>query len=141
PEVTVPHPRMHERRFVLAPAAEIAADWRHPVAKRTIGEMLVELPSATFREVGMRVITSPKDVQNAVLRLRGDGRRIALVPTMGALHEGHLSLVRAARQRADVVVATIFVNPAQFAPNEDFGKYPRTLETDLQALSAEGCDL
>jgi pantoate--beta-alanine ligase len=76
-----------------------------------------------------------------VLRLRGEGRLLGLVPTMGALHKGHLSLVQAARKRADVVVVTIFVNPAQFGPKEDFGKYPRTLESDLQALSAGGCDL
>jgi pantoate--beta-alanine ligase len=60
---------------------------------------------------------------------------------MGALHAGHLSLVRAARERADVVVATIFVNPTQFAPHEDYSKYPRTLDADLEALSTTGCDL
>jgi pantoate--beta-alanine ligase len=58
---------------------------------------------------------------------------------MGALHEGHLSLVRSARDQSDLVVATIFVNPAQFGPHEDFSKYPRTLDADLQALSAAGC--
>jgi len=58
---------------------------------------------------------------------------------MGALHEGHLSLVRAARQRADIVVTTIFVNPTQFGPQEDLSRYPRTLDNDLKLLSAEGC--
>src|SRR5205085_11094817 len=69
------------------------------------------------------------------------GERIALVPTMGALHAGHLALVRAARRRARRVVVSIFVNPAQFAPHEDFASYPRSWDTDLRALSAIGVDL
>jgi pantoate--beta-alanine ligase len=72
---------------------------------------------------------------------RQDGRCLGLVPTMGALHEGHLSLVRAARRRCDTVTVSIFVNPTQFGPNEDFSKYPRTLDRDLQMLEAEGVAL
>lgn len=68
-------------------------------------------------------------------------RRIALVPTMGNLHEGHLALIDRARELADVVVATLFVNPLQFAAGEDFGTYPRTLESDRELLTARGCDL
>jgi pantoate--beta-alanine ligase len=64
------------------------------------------------------------------------GKSVALVPTMGALHEGHLTLVRYARRKCDRVVVSIFVNPAQFAPNEDFGSYPRTWDTDTAALKA-----
>lgn len=67
--------------------------------------------------------------------------RLALVPTMGALHDGHLSLVRAARARGGPVAATIFVNPTQFGPNEDFGRYPRAPDADCAMLDAEGCDL
>jgi len=73
--------------------------------------------------------------------LRKDGARIGLVPTMGALHEGHLSLVRETKKRADKVAVSIFVNPAQFAPHEDFDRYPRTLEADCARLAGTGCDL
>ncbi len=66
-------------------------------------------------------------------------QRVGIVPTMGALHDGHLSLVDRARRDCDLVVATIFVNPTQFAPHEDFQKYPRTLERDLELLEAHGC--
>jgi len=72
---------------------------------------------------------------------RAQGSRLALVPTMGALHEGHLSLIRAAKAKSDVVAASIFVNPAQFGPNEDFTRYPRDLEKDLALLEREGVDV
>lgn len=70
-----------------------------------------------------------------------DGQRIGLVPTMGALHEGHLSLIRLAKTRADRVVASLFVNPTQFAPHEDFAAYPRDEKRDAALLAEAGCDL
>lgn len=73
--------------------------------------------------------------------LRREGRSIGLVPTMGALHEGHLSLVRTSVEACAITVATIFVNPTQFGPNEDFNHYPRTLETDAELLRSSNCDL
>jgi pantoate--beta-alanine ligase len=140
PELIVPHPRLHERRFVLAPAAEIAGDLRHPALDATIDELLARLPPRAGHEPKLRVFTTIAGMQAQTMRLRRLGLKVGLVPTMGALHEGHLSLVQVARERADVVVATIFVNPTQFGPSEDLAKYPRTLDADLQALSAAGCD-
>ncbi|MCP9630371.1 pantoate--beta-alanine ligase [Rhodopseudomonas palustris] len=81
----------------------------------------------------------------ALRRTLGELRRrnatVALVPTMGALHDGHISLVRLAKRRADKVVVSVFVNPTQFAPNEDFGSYPRTWKADAAKLAAEDVDL
>lgn len=88
-----------------------------------------------------QIVRKIKALRTAVARWRERGARIALVPTMGALHEGHISLVRLARRRADRVVVSIFVNPAQFAPHEDFGTYPRTWKTDIAKLKAEKVDL
>ncbi len=86
----------------------------------------------------MEILQKPDEVQAWALARRRSGAVIALVPTMGFLHEGHLSLVRLAAQRADTVVVSIFVNPTQFGPNEDLARYPRDLDHDLQLLAAAG---
>jgi pantoate--beta-alanine ligase len=88
-----------------------------------------------------RVVNTVPALRRAVARWRAAGERIALVPTMGALHAGHLALVRAARRRARRVIVSIFVNPAQFAPHEDLATYPRTFESDLAALAGLAVDL
>ncbi len=89
----------------------------------------------------MKTVTDKAGLQAVVDGWLGSGKRIALVPTMGNLHAGHHSLVALARERADVVIATVFVNPTQFGPHEDFARYPRTPEADAQGLEASGCDL
>lgn len=89
----------------------------------------------------MRIIESIAEMQQAAEGWRCDGKRIGLVPTMGYLHEGHLELMRSLRPQCDVLVISIFVNPAQFAPNEDFERYPRDLERDIRLASAVGVDI
>lgn len=89
----------------------------------------------------MRIAPSIAEVRAAVCDLRASARSLGFVPTMGALHEGHLSLVRAAKAACDSVAVSIFVNPTQFGANEDFAKYPRTFEADCAALEREGVDL
>ena len=89
----------------------------------------------------LQLVTTSQQMQQVVAQLRSQQQRIGLVPTMGALHAGHLSLVEAARQLCDCVIVTIFVNPTQFAPNEDLEKYPRMLEEDLDQLRALNVDL
>ena len=89
----------------------------------------------------MQIISSANDLAAAVSNARQHGKSISFVPTMGALHDGHLSLVEIAHQQSDFVVVSIFVNPLQFAAGEDFEKYPRTLQEDAEQLSAVGVDV
>jgi pantoate--beta-alanine ligase len=89
----------------------------------------------------MNTVKTVRELRAAVARARSEGKRIALVPTMGNLHAGHAALVTKASQRADFVVASIFVNPLQFGPSEDLDKYPRTLAADQEKLLGAGCHL
>jgi pantoate--beta-alanine ligase len=123
-DLVVPHPRLHEREFVTLPLAELGVD-------------LAALPGRELPQV----VRVAEDLSARVQQLRQGGLTVGMVPTMGALHAGHESLLRVARRECDVVLATIFVNPLQFGPNEDFAAYPRTFERDLQVCREAGVDM
>ena len=89
----------------------------------------------------MEIIAQTREMQRRAEQLRQQGMSIAFVPTMGFLHEGHISLMREGRKRADCLVASIFVNPTQFGPKEDFDKYPRDLQRDFKLIQGAGVDI
>ena len=92
-----------------------------------------------IQEQGLAVVRTVADLRRTVAAFRGAGRTIGLVPTMGALHEGHVSLVKGALDRGDIPATSIFVNPTQFGPNEDFAAYPRDEQGDFDKLREAGC--
>ena len=89
----------------------------------------------------MQIVRTVEELRAQTRAHRAEGKTIGIVPTMGALHAGHASLVRAAREQCGLVVVTIFVNPTQFGPNEDYGRYPRTFDADCALAREEGADI
>ncbi len=148
PRLKLPHPLLEERAFVLRPLVEVRPDWRLP-SGRCPEEALalleperVELWGAGVAErPEIEVLETPAGAAAWCAGARGAGARIGLVPTMGALHEGHLTLVQRAAEENDVVVASVFVNPLQFDERKDLDAYPRDLARDAELLSGAGCGM
>ena len=131
--VVIPHPRMHKRDFVMLGMNEISPTVIHPVLKKSVNKI--------YNERKMRTIRSPKEAYSYICALKRKGKRIGFVPTMGYLHEGHLSLIKKARCENDIVVISIFVNPVQFGPREDYRRYPRDLKRDKAMAKKAGVDI
>lgn len=151
--LTVPHPRATARAFVLAPWAEIAPEAPVPGTGMDVRRHAARLEARRPDAFADLVREAPLGLGSAgrrpvVLATRADLERwragvtgaLGLVPTMGALHAGHAALVHRARAASDATLVTIFVNPLQFGPHEDFTRYPRTLEADLGLLATAGAD-
>src|SRR5690606_36053571 len=94
-----------------------------------------------FIRTTMKIYSTKSELQTYLQAMRREDKKIALVPTMGALHEGHLSLIKEAQKAADLVVCSIFVNPTQFNDPKDLEKYPRPIENDIALLKAQHCDI
>jgi pantoate--beta-alanine ligase len=138
PGLVLPHPGLEERVFVLEPLARIAPGLRLPRSGRTVAERLAELRAAGPRAPLQRL--SPSEARAWARAERAAGRTLGFVPTMGALHEGHLELVRRSVCENERTLVSVFVNPMQFDDPRDFERYPRDLEADARLLVCAGCD-
>jgi pantoate--beta-alanine ligase len=111
------------------------------VTPKGMDPMSLLLTDPSHARAGVKLVRAKTDLRRALSEARASGRSIGLVPTMGYLHEGHLSLIRAAREECEVVVMSLFVNPSQFGPGEDFERYPRDEGRDAELAAAAGVDI
>ncbi len=111
------------------------------VTQKGMDPMNLSLTDPPHARAGVNLVRRKDELRAALAESRRAGRSIGLVPTMGYLHEGHLSLLRAARAECDVVVMSLFVNPTQFGPGEDFERYPRDERRDVELAAEAGVDL
>lgn len=141
-DLQVPHPRWREREFVLAPLKEIAPELRDPRDGAGVVELHEHLELMARRgAAGLRAFASVAEARAWCEARRAEGARLGFVPTMGALHAGHLALVRRAARESDLVVASIFVNPLQFNDKKDYELYPRDFAADARLLEPAGCSM
>jgi pantoate--beta-alanine ligase len=141
PELVLPHPRMEERLFVLEPLSALAPELVLPRSRRRVRERVAELLAAGRAAAAFVRCADPAAARRWCEARRAEGARIGFVPTMGALHEGHLGLVRAALAGNDLACVSVFVNPLQFDDPRDFERYPRDLEADARMLASAGCSM
>ena len=147
PGLELPHPRLEQREFVLAPLCELEPDRRLAQCGLSVREQLARLAAAAGHASAPRAaspiarLNDPQAAQAWCREQRARGRSIGFVPTMGALHEGHLELARRAAAENDCAVVSVFVNPLQFNDPADFERYPRDFEGDSRMLESAGCAL
>lgn len=145
PKLTLPHPRLEQRDFVLAPLCELDPERRLSISGRSVRERCAELRGGQAhpapRDGALTPLDSPDPAADWCKRWRAQGRTLGFVPTMGALHEGHLELVRRAARENDAAVVSVFVNPLQFNDPADFARYPRDFERDSRLLESAGAKL
>ena len=141
PELVLPHPRLEERLFVLEPLCTLAPELVLPRSGRRVRERVAELRAARRAPGTLVRCADPEAARRWCEARRAEGARIGFVPTMGALHEGHLGLVRAALAENDLACVSVFVNPLQFDDPRDFAHYPRQLDRDAHLLASAGCSM